>query len=247
VAAFVLVHGAWHDESCWNDLASLLRARGHEVLAPTLPGHGGDNLGPWSITMERYARAIIEAANKCKQHTICVGHSMAGFVIAMAAEKNPDLFKQLIFLTAFVPKGKGRLLPMIVADPSLRKRVLHSDFDSFGGTNSVRPETAAEFLYTDCTPELQRTATEALIPQPIRPLFSSVAVSDARFGVVPKAFIECRHDQAIPIALQRKMQTYTRFDQVRTLDAAHSPFLSMPEKMADVLEELAGFTPQRSS
>ena len=247
MATFLLVHGAWHDESCWSHLAPLLRARGYKVVTPTLPGHGGDNLSPWSITMEQYARAITDAARASDERPICVGHSMAGFVIAMAAEKNPDLFKQLIFLTGFVPNGKGRLLPMIVADPSLRKRILHSDFDFLGGTNSVRLETAAEFLYTDCPTQLQRVATEALIPQPVRPLFSPVEISEARFGTVPKAFIECVHDQAIPLALQRKMQTFTSFDQVRTLEAAHSPFLSMPEKTADILEELAGFTPQLSS
>lgn len=197
--------------------------------------------------MKKYAGAIIDAARATEERPICVGHSMAGFVIAMAAEQRPELFTKLVFLTAFVPMGKGRLLPMIIADPSLRKRILHSDFDFPGGTNSVRPETAAEFLYTDCTPELQRMATDALVRQPVRPLFSRVRITPERFGSVPKAFIECTGDQAIPIALQRRMQHYSKFDQVRTLEAAHSPFLSMPEKTADVLEELADLTPQPSS
>lgn len=247
MATFLLVHGAWHDESCWNHLAPLLRTRGNDVLTPTLPGHGRDDLSPWALTMEKYASAIIDAARSAKERPVCVGHSMAGFVIAMAAEQRPDLFQKLIFLTGFVPNGKGRLLPMIVADPSLRKRILHSDFDFLGGTNSVRPETAAEFLYTDCEQDIQQSATEALIPQPVRPLFSSVEISDAHFGAVPKAFIECTHDQAIPVALQRKMQSFTDFDQVETLEAAHSPFLSMPERTADVLEELAETIRRRSS
>ncbi len=243
MATFILVHGAWHDAACWDRLTPLLQGEGHTVLTPTLPGHGGrqgtDDLNPWSITMEKYASAITETASQTKEKPICVGHSMAGFVIAMAAERRPDLFQKLIFLTAFVPNGRGRLLPMIIADPSLRKRILHSDFDILGGTNSVRPETAAEFLYTDCAADIQKQATEALLPQPVRPLLSSVKITPTRFGSVPKAFIECAGDQAIPIALQRKMQLHSNFDQVKVLEAAHSPFLSMPERTADVLEELA--------
>ncbi len=239
MATFILVHGAWHDAACWSRLAKILRGAGHEVLTPTLPGHGAGQYSPWSITMDAYAAAIADVAAQADEKPICVGHSMAGFILAMAAEQRPELFQKLIFLTAFVPKKKGRLLPMIIADPSLRQRILHSDFDFLGGTNSVRPETAAEFLYTDCPADIQKEATAALLPQPVRPLFSRVEITSKRFGSVPKAFIECTADQAIPISLQRRMQSYTKFDPVKTLEAAHSPFLSMPEKTADVLEELA--------
>lgn len=242
MATYILVHGAWHDAGCWDGLASLLRSRGHEVLTPTLPGHEPgpekDRLSPWAVTMEIYAAALLDVAAQADQKPICIGHSMAGFVLALAAEQRPDLFQKLIFLTAFVPDKKSRLLPMIIADPSLRKRILHSDFNFLAGTNSVRPATAPDFLYTDCPPEIQRDATAALIPQPVRPLLSSVGITPARFGSVPKAFVECTNDQALPIALQRRMQRFSNFDQVKSLEAAHSPFLSMPEETADVLEEL---------
>ena len=37
---FVLVHGAWHGGWCWQRVAPLLRAPGHEVFTPTLTGLG---------------------------------------------------------------------------------------------------------------------------------------------------------------------------------------------------------------
>jgi hypothetical protein len=40
MAAFVLVHGAWHGGWCWKKLTPLLRAAGHEVFTPTLTGLG---------------------------------------------------------------------------------------------------------------------------------------------------------------------------------------------------------------
>ena len=37
MATFVLLHGAWHDASCWDQLIPELRERGHEGVAPALP------------------------------------------------------------------------------------------------------------------------------------------------------------------------------------------------------------------
>ncbi len=37
MTTFALVHGAWHDGSCWDLVAPLLERRGHRVVAPDLP------------------------------------------------------------------------------------------------------------------------------------------------------------------------------------------------------------------
>ena len=41
MAGFVLIHGSWHGGWCFDPVAALLRARGHTVVAPTLPAMGG--------------------------------------------------------------------------------------------------------------------------------------------------------------------------------------------------------------
>lgn len=48
---------------------------------------------------------------------------------------------------------------------------------------------------------------------------------------------ECTQDRAITIELQRMMSV--RCKDIVSLDASHSPFLSMPAKVADILEPLA--------
>jgi hypothetical protein len=40
MATFVLVHPAWFGGWCWKKVATILRARGNEVFAPTLTGLG---------------------------------------------------------------------------------------------------------------------------------------------------------------------------------------------------------------
>jgi hypothetical protein len=40
MTTFVLVHGAWVGAWCWSRVAKSLRAKQHEVVAPTLTGLG---------------------------------------------------------------------------------------------------------------------------------------------------------------------------------------------------------------
>ena len=47
VPTLVLVHGSWHDGSCWSPVQEQLAEAGVRSIAPTLPGHGAgdDRLG----------------------------------------------------------------------------------------------------------------------------------------------------------------------------------------------------------
>ena len=39
----ILLHGAWHNGSCWADVQQLLKERSYESQALTLPGNGVDD------------------------------------------------------------------------------------------------------------------------------------------------------------------------------------------------------------
>ena len=56
MATFILVHGAWHGAWCWRRIEPLLRARGHQVLAPDLPGHGDDPAAVGGQSLDDYAK-----------------------------------------------------------------------------------------------------------------------------------------------------------------------------------------------
>ena len=55
---------------------------------------------------------------------------------------------------------------------------------------------------------------------------------------LPRHYVECLQDRAIPIEVQRSMHAAIPC-RVHALDASHSPFLSMPERLADVLDAIA--------
>ena len=50
MATFLLIHGAWHGAWCWDRVVPLLRAAGHDVVAPDLPAHGADATPWWRVS-----------------------------------------------------------------------------------------------------------------------------------------------------------------------------------------------------
>jgi hypothetical protein len=64
---------------------------------------------------------------------------------------------------------------------------------------------------------------------------------------VPKTYLLCERDQAVPPQFQQMMIRVGRFEKVVKVDSGHCPFLSMPAKVVEaivgVCEEVAGPSP----
>ena len=92
----LLVHG--YAGAAWNfaALAPLL-ARGHRLLIPDLPGHGGSSPLPAATSVAAYADAV---AAVCAAETAgrvdVVGHSLGGLVALRLAVRRPELVRRLV-------------------------------------------------------------------------------------------------------------------------------------------------------
>jgi hypothetical protein len=71
-------------------------------------------------------------------------------------------------------------------------------------------------------------------------IVSPVNYTKENFGRIPRVYIECLQDRAIPLALQKRMYTETPVTQVVTMDTSHSPFFSAADELVEHLIELAG-------
>lgn len=67
-----------------------------------------------------------------------------------------------------------------------------------------------------------------------------VNVTADRWGSVPRSYILCTQDRAIGPERQQAMIDRTGSDQVISIDASHSPFISMHDQLATVLIDVAG-------
>ncbi len=229
----LLIHGASHGAWCWRDTLPALTALGHEARAIDLPSHGDDQTPVGKVTLNGYGQAILDALS---EPAVLVGHSMGGYAITQAAEMNPANVAGLIYLCAYTPWEGFSLSQMrlqAAEQPLLPAIRPAEDRLSF----TFDPDMAPDLFYHDCPPETVRYAEARLCPQAVAPSATPLTLT-ARSHSLPRSYIVCKRDRAIPPDFQREMAA--RFDpgRVATLDSGHSPFFAMPETLAATIDRL---------
>lgn len=267
-ASFVLVHGAWHSSFHWCFVADRLRAAGHRVITVDLPGHGVNARYPRSyfadgqrgfesepsplkdVTLDIAAHAVIAALQRAQGHTkpVLVGHSLGGTVITRAAELAPDSIRQLVYLAAFLPT---RLHSPAALTELPEAQSMHGDHLEIGDAAAIgavrfNPRGNLDYLaelhstfYHDVAFEQFLPFAGAMSPDLPLPLWvTENPVSAQRWGKVPRTYIRCTEDRAIPLALQSRMiadadsVTPGNRCDVHSLKSSHSPFVSCPDELA---------------
>lgn len=229
-ARVVLVHGAWHGAWCWTPVVDRLRAEGIDVVAVDLPGHGAD---PGPLTdLHGDAARVREVLDAGEGPAVLVGHSYGGAVVTEAGV-HPDVV-HVVYLAAFAldagetvssafadgpaPDGAGR--------PDLGAALVFAD-----DRCTVDPAQAGEIFFNDLDPQASAAATAQLGPQSMSSLGQSP--DGVAWRERPSTYAICELDLAIHPALQATLARRTT--DVVTWPTGHSPFLSRPDLVADLL------------
>src|SRR5437660_372527 len=99
MAAFVLVHGAWHGGWCWQRVATLLRAAGHEVYTPTLTGLGERaHLIGKEVDLDTHIQDVLNVLEfEDLADVRLVGHSFGGMVVTGVVDREPARIAELVY------------------------------------------------------------------------------------------------------------------------------------------------------
>jgi pimeloyl-ACP methyl ester carboxylesterase len=238
MATCLLIHGAWHGGWCWRKVLPLLERKGHRAIAPDLPGHGDDKTPTSAVTLQAYADRICETAALAAEPVILVGHSMGGIAITQAAENCPEKIRALVYMCAFLPRNGESLTTWASqdAESKVNPTTLNIAAD---GTTTFKAEAAREAFYGQCSEEDVEFAFPRLVAQSPQPLGAPVATTAARWGRIPRYYIECARDRAITLRLQRAMQEASPCRRTYSLDTDHSPFFSTPAELAEIFDQIA--------
>lgn len=101
----VMVHGAFVGGWSFELFRTPFEAAGHPVFTPDLRGHAADEPADAVIglSVQDYARDIVDLCNGLPEAPILIGHSMGGLVAQLAARKAP--LKALVLLAPSPPWG----------------------------------------------------------------------------------------------------------------------------------------------
>lgn len=237
MSTYVLIHGAHHGSWCWDKVVPLLVAAGHKVIAPDLPGHGLDTTPIGEVTLDAYAHRACEIAASQLEPVILVGHSMGGRVITQAAEYCPSSIETLVYLTANLLKNGVYQAPES-PKRSAADRAASATLSEDGVYRTANLDMVGQLYYNDCSDEDVERAKSLLCAESTKASDTPMQTTDANFGRVPRVYIECLQDNAIPIDAQRAMYAALPCKQVFTMDTSHSPFLSAPEELVGHLLSL---------
>jgi len=234
---YVLVHGAAHGAWCWEDVAKRLVAKGHRVIALDLPGHGRRAPEARQASVGAYARAVADTmALEGVSRGVVVGHSLGGIVIPKVAELVPRRVAHLVFLAAIVLPHGGSV--MEVHMPPAARPALRGMAAGGGGRSILYPASVAWERWMGDLPPGHPAVVRAhasLTPQPLRPLAEPVDLQVFYAMQVPRTYIRCLHDAAVPPAKAAEYAARLGVTPI-DLDSAHNPMLSEPEALARVLD-----------
>jgi pimeloyl-ACP methyl ester carboxylesterase len=241
MATFILIHGSWHGGWCFEGVKALLEDAGHHVIAPDLPGMGGSREELAAVTLAGWAGFVADLCRTAPQRPVVLaGHSRGGLVISQAAELAPEAIDALVYICAMMlPSGMSRadFKALEGANPPFDEMIIpvHD-----GVATLVDPTLAPAVFAQASPPDLVAAAMERLVAEPHGPRSTKLELTEARWGAIPRTYIECTADRTIPLTSQRMMQAMCPGAQVVTLDADHSPFLSRPGELAEALLASAG-------
>ena len=104
MSTYVLVPGAWLGGWVWEPVAAPLRERGHAVHPLTLPGLSDRSTGAAGVGLEDHVEDVVTVLeDRDLRDVVLLGHSYAGLVAGMVADRAPDRVAHTVFLDANVP------------------------------------------------------------------------------------------------------------------------------------------------
>jgi pimeloyl-ACP methyl ester carboxylesterase len=231
MTTFALVHGAWHGDWCWGAVPEGLAAKGHKAVCTSYPCD--DPGAGWS----EYKGAVLADLDEIDDEIVLVGHSLGGCVVPLVAAERDVM--RIVLLCSFPPAPGESLDDAVANAPQLtedRAAIWRSSRDALDRHVWPDFESAAYAMYHDCDPGEARKAFDRLRPQAHTP-FAEAWPLDG-WPDVPVASIVCTEDRMGNPMLLAKVARETFGVEAIQLPGSHSPFLSHPDALVQVLSTI---------
>jgi pimeloyl-ACP methyl ester carboxylesterase len=175
---------------------------------------------------------------------VVVASSMGGMAATQAAVRCPGRVASIIYVAAFLPQDGQSLLDLTRlpegADDQVQANLV---VDGEPPVATMPAAAARHAIYGCCSDEMAAWAIERRGAQAVAPFADPVAIPDGAFEDIPRSYVLCKRDRAIPPQLQRRMLEQAGCTEVVELDTDHVPQLSATGELAASIDRLASMLP----
>jgi pimeloyl-ACP methyl ester carboxylesterase len=220
-ATIVLVHGAWADGSCWQNVILPLRKEGLQVMCAPIP--------LTSLTDD--IAALERVLERTSGPAVLVGHAYAGAVIAGPKD---DRVKSLVYVAALAP-AEGETVADVFYRAKPHPEAPHLEPDAHGFI--WMPEGFFGRAVAHRVSPEQATILEA-VQRPIAVKCIQEKAPAPGWKTKPSWFLVAEEDRMI--APQTQCYMAQRMGaKIRTHNVDHSPMHTAPEVVVGVILEAA--------
>jgi pimeloyl-ACP methyl ester carboxylesterase len=236
MARYVLVHGGGHGGWCYQPVARIMRAQGHEVYAPTLTGLGErEHLLSPTVDLETHITDVVKLLQfEDLEDVILVGHSYGGMVISGVADRATERIRNLVFLDAAMPQNGQSLVdhagPFMLAARSRSRIVNGMELVLFPGEDPMN-------FFGVKDPEQIAWMKPKLTPHPWKCFEQKLVLkNEAAMRKIPQSVIVCSSHMNDQARAALKALSNGRFWEI---DTGHDLMITEPAAVAGMLLQLA--------
>jgi pimeloyl-ACP methyl ester carboxylesterase len=228
----ILVPGFWLGAWAWDEVSTLLRAAGHDVIAITLPGLESADMDRSSITFEDHVQAIVDAITPKASPVVLAVHSASGFSGYVASDRVPHRIAAMVYVDT--APGVPPLDPAFQAD---EKPMVWSEIEAEENLDGLTDTQIATFR-------------ERAVPVPGGVLRGAVELTNPARTAIPSTII-CT---GFPSEIYRRHAQETQWSWLAgiaelqeiswvDLPTSHWPMWSRPVELAGILGDVASAHP----
>lgn len=228
-ATLVVIHGAWADGSSWEPVIRILHREGMNVVAAPIP----------LTSLSDDAAALRRTIARTQGPVLVAGHAYAGAIVGTAHDER---VKALVYVAALAPDEGETVAQVFYRDESHpHAPTLAPDADGFIW---MPDESFSEAFAQNAT--AGQLALCRAVQRPISVKCIQEPVPSPAWKTKPAWYLLAQDDRMINPKTQSFMATRMHAT-LRSFAVDHTPLLTAPDKVADIIREAAGQTLNESN
>jgi pimeloyl-ACP methyl ester carboxylesterase len=253
-SSLLLIHGAWHNQHCWDPLIpQLQKLHGPDkidILTMNLPARGVSDRKNLK-TFRHYVDSVIENCRKITIPYALLGHSMAGAVMTqavceLAEMDSAALPTKVIYLSAYLPLPQESIFKLIDIykedNPYTRAPlpiITSIRISKDQRFCSIIPEAIDSLFYSLSDPfQRGQLPEQHFSSESIFALSGNCHYKEESFAKLNSHYLLCSEDRVIPLHQQEYMLERRPVKHTHQLNTDHSPFVCHPTFLAQKLHEI---------